>query len=151
MTKYPSFFQGCITIVKNILENHEVGKSVNMKTGPSYKTRGNSHVISWNFFFSDDKEKETFWGVMLEELDSKIISPVSCSSEVIKHESCKGMIIDSGQRSFEITKSVIYEIYLYKEETFIYLRTLEERDPASSKEWISLDVDLVEKTPWFLD
>ncbi|MFW9990447.1 MAG: hypothetical protein ACFFD4_00165 [Candidatus Odinarchaeota archaeon] len=151
MINHPPFFQSCLIAVTRVLEEHEAGKAVDTKTGPTYKHRGNSHVLSWNFFFKETQGRSKFWEAMVDELENKVLPPVTCSSEVIKHHGCQGTITDSGQRAFEVIRSVIYEVYLYKEETFVYLRMLEERDLSTGKQWISLDVDLIENTPWFLD
>ncbi|MHA1167141.1 MAG: hypothetical protein ACTSP4_04705 [Candidatus Hodarchaeales archaeon] len=147
MTPQPGFLLECQRIVKKIL----ISNLISTKTGPSYKYRGSSHVLAWNFFFSTESDRKSFWDLLLNEINKNIIPAFSGSSEVINHTGCTGSITDSGNKAFIITKSEIFEIYLYEEETFIYMRLLEEKDPESGKEWISLDIDLVERTPWFLD
>ncbi len=63
----------------------------------------------------------------------------------------EGKIIDSGKVSFVVKRAHIWECYFYEPELFLYLRLLEEKDPAKEKTWISMDFDLIKNSAWFVE
>ena len=95
--------------------------------------------MAWNFFFDTRGDEEVFWETLTEKIREDTLQKIVNDSEVISHSGCSGEIIDSGKKSFTVNRSVVHEIYQYQEESFIYLRILDETDPLTGKSWISLD------------
>ncbi len=73
-------------------------------------------------------------------------------SELISYTVNKGKILDSTVEAFIIKKGVNYDLYIYDPEIFIYIRLLlESPSKNQSREWISIDIDVIKKSAWFLD
>ena len=121
-------------------------------TGPTIRSSDHNIALAYNFY-SDFLE--TIWdtlGTILEHF----IHTFNSKSEFILHNGCSGEIIDSGYHSFHIKQSRIIEAYFYEQELFLYVRVLWESHLQHTKthlpdEWISLDVDVVLKSAWFVE
>jgi hypothetical protein len=71
--------------------------------------------------------------------------------EIIAAQVGTGEIRDQGQPYFEITRGQIFECYHYDFEAFAYIRVFQENKLAENESWISLDMDLLEKSAWFTE
>lgn len=73
------------------------------------------------------------------------------NGEYQKMEISGGENIDSGIRQTEILRGICYEIYCFDCLSMYYLRVLWERGIFYQREWISVDMDEILNSPWFLE
>lgn len=149
--KIPIFLVDIISDVEsflNTLSNRE-------KTLPVKKrVRDNNTTFSWNIY-NDNIEK--LRDQLIKLIESKLNS---IEGEILKLFVNQGSINDSGTIEFEIVNGCIFEIYLYRQEAFTYIRIYQERRLDIKKnqkyelldnEWLSIDIDYVNRSAWFLD
>ncbi len=145
----PSTLEKLPSLLQLILQTTEETIStlhLTEKTGPSIKTRGGVFVLSYNFFSINT---ESDFQALITAIDS--IIPKS-ETEVLVYSSMTGSITDQGQLGFRIEQAEIRDIYSFEEESFCYLRLLIEHSvDKKSRRWISLDVDFIPTSPWFMD
>ena len=118
------------------------------------RTRGDNITFSWNIY-----------GDNIEELKDHLVNLIepkltSIEGEIIKLLVNQGSINDSGTIEFEIVDGRTYEVYLYKQEAFLYIRIYQERRLDIKKnqnynlldnQWLSIDIDYVKRSAWFID
>lgn len=144
---YPQILNEFITDFQKKI--HEFLKSYKdlRYTGPTLREVQNNLTISYNIYPSldilDDFYEKT------SEIVLKILNKFSIHGELICYKGSEGEIIDQGIVAFNILKANHYEFYIYKSGSFIYCRLLKEFDPLQKKTWISIDLDIIEKSAWF--
>lgn len=114
------------------------------RTGPTIRVIGQSKTLAYNFFLEERQE-------LLKSLENAINSTLSgLKAEIISLKG-SGTIQDLGISAFQVLQAITWEVYLYDPEDFAYIRLFHEKDPKKTTEWVSLDVDYVEKSAWFHD
>jgi hypothetical protein len=131
-------FQKLIDAVEEQLKHYHLSA----RTGPTIRVIGQSKTLAYNLFLEERQE-------LLKSLENVINSALSgLKAEIISLKG-SGTIQDLGISAFQILQSITWEVYLYDPEDFAYIRLFHERDPEKGTEWLSLDVDYVEKSAWF--
>lgn len=136
------FFQSLIKDVSQLVGNNNIEFS-----GPSLRNRENNKTISYNIYPSANVFANTW--ELLESLLRQKFNDLSKSGEVINYTSEHGGIKDQGIEYFKVVKAILFECYIYEPESFIYARLLHEYDKTKNTEWISIDLDGIEKSAWF--
>ncbi|MFX1512787.1 MAG: hypothetical protein ACFFCQ_09395 [Promethearchaeota archaeon] len=141
LEKLPSLLQLIVRTIEKTIPNLHLKE----KTGPSIKTRKGVYVLSYNFF---SKDIELDFRTLITSIEKSIPTK---GTEVIAYSGTTGHIKDQGQLSFEIQLAELRDIYTYEEGSFCYLRLLIERSlEGDNRRWISLDVDFIALSPWFM-
>ncbi|MFX0172191.1 MAG: hypothetical protein ACFE9L_09740 [Candidatus Hodarchaeota archaeon] len=143
----PNFLQRLITNVEALIDSHLIDRSRTLPV--KIKKRVQNVIITWNIFSKNEKDLNVLYNGLTGTIN-QLLDEIK--GEVIQYELSKGKIIDSGVFEFQINLGKTWDIYLYDPEIFIYLRLLLESRIANPKEkWISLDIDLVIDSAWFVD
>ncbi len=113
------------------------------------KHRGNNTILSWNVFPGN----ASLLKAVFEELCLALKEALEdINGEIIRYEGIRGEIWDRRYDQFVILEGCLHEVYWYDPEIFGYIRVLHEKDKLSKeKEWVSVDVDLVMDSAWFVD
>jgi hypothetical protein len=121
-----------------------------MKTRPvKIQERNQNVVLTWNVY-SEGK-------INLEQIFHEFIEIINRETKEVKGETIqleleKGNIYDSSVQEFAILSGQTWDVYLYDPEIFIYIRVLLESRLNETKErWISIDVDIIKHSAWFVD
>lgn len=132
--------------IERIIDSHKLDRS---KTLPvNIKTRGNNIIVTWNIYSEDKPSLNKLFHVITDKI-VQILENIE--GENIHLVFNTGKIIDTGIQEFQVNFGESWDIYLYEPEIFIYIRLLLESRIGKPKErWISLDIDVVNKSAWFL-
>ena len=117
-------------------------------TGPTHRKINSNWSLGVNIFSTPDMLENTFNS--LESEIQKALELVKQNSEIIQLDVKSGIIYDQAEPTIEILQGKYFEVYLYQEESFCYVRLIHERD-SNKREWLSLDADYQEKSPWFTE
>ncbi len=145
MSSLQEIMQAVTDIVDGILGRYQIEKFTK-----KVRTRGSNTIISWNVFPESLSLLEDVFKNLTARLDDYL---KGINGEVIRFENAHGEIWDRHYNQFVVIRSFISEVYWYDPEIFAYIRVLHELDKISSerRQWISIDVDLVTDSAWFLD
>ena len=127
-----------------IFNNREKTLPVKIKETP------NNVIVTWNIF---PDSSDTIEGVF-KDIKNLINQEMNkgYDGEVLKYNISNGQIFDSGVEAFLILEGFSWDLYLYKPETFIYIRLLHEsRLDKEKDQWISVDIDIINNSAWFRD
>ncbi|MFX0150508.1 MAG: hypothetical protein ACFFAJ_07010 [Candidatus Hodarchaeota archaeon] len=143
----PNFLQQLITNVETLVDSRLTDQSRTLPV--KIKIRMQNVIITWNIYSTDENDLN-FLFKQLTGTINQLLDEIK--GEVIHYELNSGKIFDSGVFEFQINLGKTWDIYLYDPEIFIYLRLLLESRIANPQEkWISLDIDLVTDSAWFVD
>jgi len=143
----PSILQKLVQAIEDYLDKTFPNRK---KTLPiKMKRRSQNTIISWNIYPEPQKEVSTLF-ITLQQIISSILEQ-TLDGELIYYELKKGHIFDAGIKAFSINHGFIWDLYLYQPEIFVYIRLIHECNLDNSNEWISIDIDLIESSAWFLD
>ena len=117
-------------------------------TGPTLRKRNSNWSLGVNIFPTPDMFDATF-NVLENEIHT-VLEKFENNSEIIQLDINSGIIYDQTEPTIEILQGKYFEIYLYQEESFCIIRLIHERD-SRNKEWLSLDADYQENSPWFTE
>ena len=134
------------------LENHLDQLTPNRKrTLPvKIKKQNQNTIITWNIYSEPQKDITGIFSD-LQKIISRILEQ-PLDGELIYSEFKKGQIFDAGINAFSINQGFTWDLYLYQPEMFVYVRLLRETNlDGSNDTWISIDIDLIENSAWFLD
>jgi hypothetical protein len=113
------------------------------------KNKNQNTILTWNIFPEPQEEILKIF-LSLKLIISRILEqPID--GELIYSEIQKGYILDTGIKGFSIICGYTWDLYLYQPEIFIYIRLVHESNLDNTNEWISIDIDLIEGSAWFLD
>ena len=144
----PMIVLNIIDSVENYLKKEFPSRK---KTLPVKKRkRGNNLIITWNIFPKTSEKIKVTFDVLHREMNQLLEEYQE--GELLQYEIKKGRIIDSGTEAFLISRGYSWDLYIYQPETFIYIRLLQEKDiKINQKEWISIDIDIIEHSAWFAE
>ena len=114
------------------------------------KETQNNVIVTWNIF---PDSSDTINGI-LKDIKDLINQEMNkgYDGEVLKYDINSGQIFDAGVEAFLILEGFSWDLYLYKPETFIYIRLLHEsRLDKEKDQWISVDIDIINNSAWFRD
>lgn len=110
----------------------------------------NNVIITWNVFPDSSNELGAIFKDVQNIINQKLDKLKK--GEILQYEISNGHIVDSGSEAFLIKRGYSWDLYLYEPETFIYIRLLHESQINQwDEEWISIDIDIVNKSAWFKD
>ena len=110
----------------------------------------NNIIITWNVFPDPFHELNDLLTNIRNIINKEL--KVLTDGEILRYEISNGSIFDSGSEAFLIKGGFSWDIYLYEPETFIYVRLLHESQiNHQGEEWISIDIDVINKSAWFID
>jgi hypothetical protein len=116
----------------------------------SIKQRGKNSIITWNVFPDFENNLEEVYNDCQTLLQSELEKITD--GELLEYNIGNGRILDAGLDAFIIRKGMSWDLYLYQKELLIYIRLLHETSKENPEnEWLSIDIDLIEKSAWFLD
>ncbi|MHA2175479.1 MAG: hypothetical protein ACXAB2_13850 [Candidatus Hodarchaeales archaeon] len=136
----------------NTLENHIDTLFPNRKVTLHVKIRSNNHnsIVTWNIFPNGQVDLVKIFKDLNKIIYSKLVGIPK--SELISYTIDEGRIHDTMVEAFFIKQGCNYDLYIYDLELFVYTRLLlESPSDNHSKEWISIDIDVINKSAWFLD
>lgn len=144
------FIEKCLSdIASNINKTLNEFNSELSFTGPSPRKTENNQNISYNIY-SRNEFINNIWLKLLQLIQSEF-QKLSEQGEVIVYDTTQGTISDQGTEYFQVLKANIFECYIYEPESFLYARLLEEYDPIKKNKWISIDIDGIERSAWFVE
>ncbi|MHA2224228.1 MAG: hypothetical protein ACXAC8_03425 [Candidatus Hodarchaeales archaeon] len=109
--------------------------------------RKQNTTVTWNIYPKDGTQRDRLFQALSNTIDENL---EELKGEIIRNKLTNGRILDRGVQEFEIIRGISWEIYLYEPETFIFIRLLNEMSLTPlSKNWISIDIDIVEESAWF--
>lgn len=121
-----------------------------IKTLPvKIKNRNQNTIITWNIYPEHQKDISDKF-LTLQLIISRVLEQ-PLDGELIYSEIKKGFILDAGNKAFSINHGFTWDLYLYQLEVFVYIRLARESNLDNTSEWISIDIDLIENSAWFLD
>lgn len=143
----PNFLQQLIIKIEALIDSRLDNR---LHTLPvRIKKREQNIIITWNIYPEYNLELNFFLARIAETIN-QLLDEIK--GEIIQYELSKGKISDGGVSEFQINLGKTWDIYLYDPEIFIYLRLLLESRLANPQDkWISLDVDMVTGSAWFVD
>jgi len=138
--------------ITNLLESYLEEKfPIRTKTLPlKQRNRGNNSIFTWNIFHENPEETIEIFESIQNVINQKLESYEE--GELLQYEISKGRILDSGSEAFLISKGFSWDLYIYQPEIFVYIRLLLEKNiEMDNNEWISVDIDLIKQSAWFVD
>ncbi len=119
--------------------------------GPTMYHAENAVSLSWNIY-PQRVHINTCYNMIVKEITALFNSYFD--GELIKYTANSGEIYDQRVKSFLIRKAELFESYWYEIESFVYIRvmiekSLDEKVAHALSEWISVDIDIVQRSPWF--
>ena len=122
-----------------------------IKTLPvKQRDRGINSILTWNIFPENPGEEIKIFDSIQNLINQKLESYEE--GELLQYEISKGRILDSGSEAFIISRGYSWDLYIYQPETFVYIRLLQEKNlEKDNQEWISVDIDLIKQSAWFVD
>ncbi|MHA1941128.1 MAG: hypothetical protein ACW97P_05330 [Candidatus Hodarchaeales archaeon] len=136
----------------NTLENFIDTLFTDRKVTLPVKIRSNTHnsIVTWNIFPNGQVDLVKIFKDLNKIIYSKLVGIPK--SELLSYTIDKGRILDTMVEAFFIKHGCNYDLYIYDSELFVYTRLLlESPSDDQSKEWISIDIDVIKKSAWFLD
>ncbi len=118
-------------------------------TGPTYRRTANNYNISYNIYPEEENIDQTL-DKLLELLKFEF-KELAKNGEVIFYDTSQGKILDQGIEYFKVLKANLFECYVYEPESFLYARLLKEYDIIKKNKWISIDIDGIERSAWFVE
>ncbi len=151
MAKQTSLPSILLEIVKE-LEKYLEKKIPNRETTLPVKRRdkGNNSILTWNIYPRSPEEITELFESIQSLLDKKLVDFEE--GELLMYKISEGRILDSGTDAFLISRGFSWDLYIYEPEIFVYIRILQEKKlEMDNNEWISVDIDLIRQSAWFLD
>ncbi|MHA1973831.1 MAG: hypothetical protein ACTSW1_12615 [Candidatus Hodarchaeales archaeon] len=149
-SEFPKVITDIIDSVEKFITSQELDRNISKPV--KIKKSNNNMIISWNIYFNSmDQFEKNF--LFLEKLINRCLTNIQ--GEIIFYNVSHGTISDHTTKVFQdfsINKAKLWDVYLYKPEIFIYIRLLHESiRQQTNKNWISIDIDVVRKSAWFID
>jgi len=147
-----TFLPSILLEIIKILEKYLKKKfPIRTKTLPvKQRDSGVNSIITWNIFPENPKETTEIFDSIQNLLNQKLESYEE--GELLQYEISKGRILDSGSEAFIISRGFSWDLYIYQPEIFVYIRLLQEKSiQKDNNEWISVDIDLIKNSAWFMD
>ena len=138
--------------ITNLLELYLEKKfPTRTKTLPvKQRDRGINSILTWNIFPRNPEEKAEIFDFIRNLFCQKLESYEE--GGLLQYEISKGRILDSGSEAFLISRGFSWDLYVYQPEIFVYIRLLQEKNIGMNhNEWISVDIDLIKQSAWFVD
>jgi len=144
----PLLIREIITDVENLLNKMNFDRTLVKPV--KIRRSHNNIIVSWNIFpFSALIEIYTNF----QEIITKNL--LNIRGEILSYDIKEGSITDHTHDTFKdflIHQGTNWDVYLYDPEIFIYIRLIIESNIKKGKDkWISLDIDVIEKSAWFLE
>lgn len=112
--------------------------------------RGINSILTWNIYPRSPEEVIDIFDSIQNLLSKKLVDFEE--GELLMYEISEGRILDSGSDAFLISRGFSWDLYIYQPEIFIYIRLLQEKKiETDDNEWISVDIDLIRQSAWFVD
>lgn len=144
------FIENYLRKIASTINNTITEMDLHLKlTGPTYRKTENNITISYNIY-PDEANIEQTWLVLFDLLHSTF-QELSKIGEVIFYDTASGKILDQGIEYFTVLRANVFECYIYEPESFVYARLLEEFDKIKKNTWISIDIDGIERSAWFVE
>jgi len=114
------------------------------------RDRGINSILTWNIYPRSPKEVTDIFDSLQNLLGKKLVDFEE--GELLMYEISEGRILDSGSDAFLISRGFSWDLYIYQPEIFVYIRLLQEKKiEKDDNEWISVDIDLIRQSAWFVD
>ena len=114
------------------------------------RDRGINSILTWNIYPRSPEEVNDIFDSIQNLLGKKLVDFEE--GELLMYEISEGRILDSGSDAFLISRGFSWDLYIYQPEIFVYIRLLQEKKiETDDNEWISVDIDLIRQSAWFVD
>ncbi|MHA2113677.1 MAG: hypothetical protein ACXAC6_00105 [Candidatus Hodarchaeales archaeon] len=114
------------------------------------RDRGINSILTWNIYPRSPEEVTDIFD-SIQNLLSQILVDFE-EGELLMYEISEGRILDSGSDAFLISRGFSWDLYIYQPEIFVYFRLVQEKKiETDDNEWISVDIDLIRQSAWFVD
>ncbi|MFX1285316.1 MAG: hypothetical protein ACFFB5_16830 [Promethearchaeota archaeon] len=143
----PKVLQQLIPKIESIIDSYYSDRS---KTLPvRINSRKQNITVTWNIYPTKDIDLDDLLQILTQTIE-KNVSDIN--GEIIQCNLINGTIRDNRVQEFQIHTGKIWELYLYEPETYIYLRLLyESRIAQPQDKWISIDIDIMKESAWFVN
>lgn len=137
--------------VKQFIHEMEQLGLVDKITGPTLYHHENNWSVLFNVYPLHQDKTDMLLQRLIQTARQIATEFIGENGEIIAAQVGMGEIRDQGHPYFEITRGQIFECYHYNLESFAYIRVFQENKLAETESWISLDLDLLEKSAWFTE
>lgn len=111
-------------------------------------SRKQNVTVTWNIYPTNKILLDDLLQILANTID---VNLEDINGEVIQCNLTNGKIKDKNVQEFQIHTGKTWEIYLYEPEIYIYLRLLyESRIAQPHVKWISIDIDIITESAWFV-
>ncbi|MFW9904232.1 MAG: hypothetical protein ACFFFH_07870 [Candidatus Thorarchaeota archaeon] len=143
----PKELQGLVERLEDLINSHFSNRSRTLPV--KIRKRKQNIIITWNIFPGDQIHLEEFFQTIAITIERSL---KDINGEIISFSLKNGEIRDRRVREFQIHMGKTWEIYLYDPEVYIALRLLfESRLSHPQDRWLSIDIDVVLRSAWFVD
>ncbi|MFX0122171.1 MAG: hypothetical protein ACFFAE_00915 [Candidatus Hodarchaeota archaeon] len=143
----PEVIQQLVSKIENLINSHYSNRSRTLPV--RIKKRKQNITITWNIYPIDRIPLEELFQILTKAIGENL---KDINGEIIYCTLTNGKIRDRGVQEFQIHTGKTWEIYLYEPEIFIDVRLLyESRIAPPHDRWLSIDIDIVTESAWFID
>lgn len=143
----PIIIQRIVNKIESLIETQINNRT---KTRPvKIQERNQNIILSWNVYSEGKIKLEQFFHIITQVINNET---KQVNGEIIQFNLVNGDIYDRGVQEFVITSGRTWDVYLYDPEIFIYIRLLlESRLNEVKEKWISIDIDIIKQSAWFVE
>ncbi|MFW9778266.1 MAG: hypothetical protein ACFFE8_05365 [Candidatus Heimdallarchaeota archaeon] len=146
LNSIPEVLRHLMFQINRLMDENSIDRS--QTHPPKLRQRANNIVVMWNIFL----EQKSSLNNLMAKIDQSIETILSqIRGEVIKFNVDSGTIKDMGTQEFRVIRGKIWNVYFYEPEDFLSVRLVHEETLHDQEQWISVDIDLVTNSAWFVD
>ena len=147
-TSLPSILLEIVKVLETYLEKLFPNREMTLPV--KQRDRGINSILTWNIYPRNPEEVTDIFDGIQNLLSKKLVDFEE--GELLMYEISEGRILDSGSDAFLISRGFSWDLYIYQPEIFVYIRLLQEKKiEKDDNEWISVDIDLIRQSAWFVD
>jgi hypothetical protein len=144
----PSILQEIVKVLEAYLEKLLPNRKRTLPV--KQRDKGINSILTWNIYPRTPEEVTDIFDSIQNLLSHKLVNFEG--GELLMYEISEGRILDSGSDAFIISRGFSWDLYIYQPEIFVYIRLLQEKKiQTDDNEWISVDIDLIRQSAWFVD
>jgi hypothetical protein len=142
----PEVLQQLVSEIEDLINSYYSNR---LRTLPvRINKRKQNITITWNIFPVDEIQLKDLFQILTKAIEENL---KDINGEIIHCTLTNGKIRDRGVQEFQIHTGKTWEIYLYGPEIYIDVRLLyESRIPQPHDKWLSIDIDIVLDSAWFV-
>lgn len=142
----PEVLQQLVSKIEDLLNSFYSNRSQTLPV--RINKRKQNLTVTWNIYPAEKITLEDLFQTLTKTIEENL---KDIHGEIIHCTLTNGKIRDRGVQEFQIHLGKTWEIYLYDPETYIDVRLLyESRITQPLDKWLSIDIDVVIESAWFV-